>query len=202
MPFLRLAGTSATSERMNTCSARTDARGLHLEATTRRCTPEFLYSRRCWFRLGRPALKLEGRLTHPRWRTILRRTNTRQSYGRKRSLASAPRCKVSIAPASEFYTSGRTSNEAAFPLSTLRRKFGPMIFPDCSNMSSGNFSWSGGKHWKSARGPYPQGFRSRRCDIHLWPESGTNGPRMMSAQKLLLHFVRPRRDAVVPFWME
>jgi len=26
--------------------------------------------------------------------------------------------------------------------------------------------------------------------------------RLGDAQKLLLHFVRPRRDAVVPFWME
>ena len=31
---------------------------------------------------------------------------------------------------------------------------------------------------------------------------GDAGLALGDAQKLLLHFVKPRRDAVVPFWME
>jgi len=34
----------------------------------------------------------------------------------------------------EFYTSGRTSNEAAFMYQLFARRFGTNNFPDCSNM--------------------------------------------------------------------
>ena len=40
----------------------------------------------------------------------------------------------------EFYTSGRTSNEAAFFYQLFAREFGSNIFPDCSNMCHGSTS--------------------------------------------------------------
>ena len=38
--------------------------------------------------------------------------------------------------------------------------------------------------------------------LHRSRLGGRTGVRLGDAQKLLLHFVKPRRDAVVPFWME
>jgi hypothetical protein len=43
------------------------------------------------------------------------------------------------------------------------------------------------------------------ADRDLTPEEQGKDPAAVSlgdAQKLLLHFMKPRRDAVVPFWME
>ena len=72
----------------------------------------------------------------------------------------------------EFYTSGRTSNEAAFLYQLFVRKFGTNNFPDCSNMcheptsvGSPRASGSGRVRSCSTISSIP------RCDLHHRPKS-------------------------------
>ena len=46
------------------------------------------------------------------------------------------------------------------------------------------------------------GSSATSCEQRTLRFEGLLRPRLGDAQKLLLHFVKPRRDAVVPFWME
>ena len=81
----------------------------------------------------------------------------------------------------EFYTSGRTPNEAAFLYSILVREFGTNNFPDCSNMC----------HEPTSRGLPPaigvgkgtivlQDFEHAEAIFVIGQNTGTNSPRMMS----------------------
>jgi len=81
----------------------------------------------------------------------------------------------------EFYTSGRTSNEAAFLYSIFVRAYGTNNFPDCSNMC----------HEPTSRGlPMSIGmgkgtivmsdFDKAEAIFVIGQNTGTNSPRMMS----------------------
>lgn len=81
----------------------------------------------------------------------------------------------------EFYTSGRTSNEAAFLYSIFVRAFGTNNFPDCSNMC----------HEPTSRGlPSSIGVGKGTVQMADWERAeaifvigqntGTNSPRMMT----------------------
>lgn len=81
----------------------------------------------------------------------------------------------------EFYTSGRTPNEAAFLYSIFVREFGTNNFPDCSNMC----------HEPTGRGLPPaigvgkgtivlQDFEHAEAIFVIGQNTGTNSPRMMS----------------------
>ena len=81
-----------------------------------------------------------------------------------------------------FYTSGRTSNEAAFLWQLLARRFGTNNLPDCSNMcheSSGvalNESIGIGKGTVTL-----EDFNSADLIIVVGQNPGTNHPRMLTA---------------------
>ena len=81
-----------------------------------------------------------------------------------------------------FYTSGRTSNEAAFLWQLLARRFGTNNLPDCSNMcheSSGvalNESIGIGKGTVTL-----DDFNSAELIIVVGQNPGTNHPRMLTA---------------------
>jgi len=81
----------------------------------------------------------------------------------------------------EFYTSGRTPNEAAFLYSIFVREYGTNNFPDCSNMC----------HEPTSRGlPHSIGvgkgtvvledFEHAEAIFVIGQNSGTNAPRMMT----------------------
>jgi len=81
----------------------------------------------------------------------------------------------------EFYTSGRTPNEAAFLYSIFVRQFGTNNFPDCSNMC----------HEPTSRGLPPaigvgkgtvilEDFDHAEAIFVIGQNSGTNSPRMMT----------------------
>src|SRR5690606_39231113 len=79
-----------------------------------------------------------------------------------------------------FYTSGRTSNEAAFLYQLFAREYGTNNFPDCSNMcheSSGtalNPQIGVGKGTVSL-----QDFEQADCILVFGQNPGTNHPRML-----------------------
>jgi molybdopterin-dependent oxidoreductase alpha subunit len=117
------------------------AKALAEEAMTAKADPE-LFSRATVdelrelsdFELGRL-----GRLTHP---LVLGDDRKYHAISWDKAIALvAAELKHAGPKRSAFYTSGRTSNEAAFLYQLLGRMFGTNNFPDCSNMcheSSGN----------------------------------------------------------------
>ena len=112
------------------------AKAVSWEATGRRATPGFFAGHtlsELW-EWSDHALEDEGRLTHPlvydagadryvpiSWEDAFARIGE--------ALRALPHPDMA-----EFYTSGRTSNEAAFLYQLMVREYGTNNFPDCSNM--------------------------------------------------------------------
>jgi molybdopterin-dependent oxidoreductase alpha subunit len=106
------------------------------EATAKRCAPEFFQawslaelSRQSDYWLGH-----QGRLTHP---MVLRSGRTHYepiSWEEGFELVAGELNSLRTPDQAIFYTSGRTSNEAAFLYQLFARQFGTNNLPDCSNM--------------------------------------------------------------------
>jgi molybdopterin-dependent oxidoreductase alpha subunit len=112
------------------------ARHVADEATTKRITPDF-FKKWSVARLSeQPDLWLnqQGRLTHP---MLLRRGSDHyEETGWDEAFELIASELNALASPNEaiFYTSGRTSNEAAFLYQLFARQFGTNNLPDCSNM--------------------------------------------------------------------
>lgn len=112
------------------------AKAVAAEATARRCGPEVFEQ----YTVGELAAQSDyfleglGRLTHPmaydagsdRYRPI--------SWDGAFTLVASHLNALASPDEAVFYTSGRTSNEAAFLYQLFVREFGTNNFPDCSNM--------------------------------------------------------------------
>lgn len=112
------------------------AKAVAEEATKRRVTPEFFARHTVAELQNKPEywLSQQGRLTHPmvlhEGETHYRPISWDDAY---RLIADELRALDSPDQAC-FYTSGRTSNEAAFLYQLLVRSYGTNNLPDCSNM--------------------------------------------------------------------
>ncbi len=112
------------------------AKAVAWEATTRRATPE-LFARYSVAELSEQSdhwLGESGRLTHP---LVLRPNATHYepiSWEDAFSLVATELNALASPDEAAFYTSGRTSNEAAFLYQLFVRQFGTNNLPDCSNM--------------------------------------------------------------------
>ena len=112
------------------------AKAVAEEATKRVITPEFFARHSVSDLLARPEywLSQQGRLTHPmvlpagddHYRPI--------SWDDAYRLIAGELQNLQTPDEAVFYTSGRTSNEAAFLYQLLVRSFGTNNLPDCSNM--------------------------------------------------------------------
>ena len=112
------------------------AKAVAEEATTKRVTPEFFrqwsveeLSKQSDFWLGK-----RGRLTHP---MLLRAQAPHYepiSWDEAFTLIATELNALASPDDAIFYTSGRTSNEAAFLYQLFVRQFGTNNLPDCSNM--------------------------------------------------------------------
>ena len=81
-----------------------------------------------------------------------------------------------------FYTSGRTSNEAAFLYQLFIRKFGTNNLPDCSNMCHESSGVALGESLGIGKGSVKlEDFYEAEVIIILGQNPGTNHPRMMTA---------------------
>lgn len=112
------------------------AKAVAEEATTRRVTPDFFAAHpiaelETW---DDYALGQQGRITEP---MLLERGDTHYrpvSWDRAFDLVAEEFGALATPDEAVFYTSGRTSNEAAFVYQLLVRSFGTNNLPDCSNM--------------------------------------------------------------------
>jgi molybdopterin-dependent oxidoreductase alpha subunit len=127
-------------------------------------------------------LNEKGRLTHP---VILRKgaTHYEQICWKEAFKFLADELNALDSPdEAVFYTSGRTSNEAAFLYQLFVRQFGTNNLPDCSNMchesSSVGLSESIGLGKATVR---IEDFTKTDLVIVIGQNPGTNAPRMMSS---------------------
>ncbi|MGA9794431.1 MAG: FdhF/YdeP family oxidoreductase [Rhizomicrobium sp.] len=159
------------------------AKALAFEATQFRVTRELFEKYTVTELLQQPDywLEMQGRLTEPmrydaasdryvpvRWDEAF------ATIGRHLQALESPHH-------AEFYTSGRTPNEAAFLFSIFVREYGTNNFPDCSNMC----------HEPTSRGlPHSIGvgkgtvimedFAHAQAIFVIGQNTGTNSPRMMT----------------------
>jgi len=154
------------------------------EATTKRVTPEFFQQ---WSvaELAQQSdqwLGAQGRLTHP---MLLHRDATHYEpvgWDDAFELIAAELNSLNYPDQAIFYTSGRTSNEAAFLYQLFVRQFGTNNLPDCSNMcheSSGsalNETIGVGKGTVTL-----DDFDEAEAIFVIGQNPGTNHPRMLSS---------------------
>ncbi|MFF9483133.1 FdhF/YdeP family oxidoreductase [Streptomyces sp. NPDC014733] len=112
------------------------AKAVAEEATLRRVTPEFFaahpvaeLAERSGYWLGQ-----QGRLTHPMYLAEGAEHYEPVSWERAFDILGEELTALASPDEAVFYTSGRTSNEAAFLFQLFAREFGTNNLPDCSNM--------------------------------------------------------------------
>ncbi|MEU4727829.1 FdhF/YdeP family oxidoreductase [Streptomyces sp. NPDC023588] len=160
------------------------AKAVAEEATLRRVTPEFFAAHpladlatRSGYWLGQ-----QGRITEPMY--LPEGGDRYEAVSWERAFAIIAEELTALASPDEalFYTSGRTSNEAAFLFQLFAREFGTNNLPDCSNMcheSSGsalNETIGIGKGSVSL-----EDLHQADLIIVAGQNPGTNHPRMLSA---------------------
>jgi molybdopterin-dependent oxidoreductase alpha subunit len=112
------------------------AKAVAEEATKRVVTPEFFARHSIAELAAKPEywLSQQGRLTHP---MVARNGDTHYrpiGWGDAHRLIAEHLRGLGSPDEAVFYTSGRTSNEAAFLYQLLVRSYGTNNLPDCSNM--------------------------------------------------------------------
>ncbi|MEV8019438.1 FdhF/YdeP family oxidoreductase [Streptomyces sp. NPDC086554] len=112
------------------------AKAVAEEATLRRVTPDFFAAHpvadlatRSGYWLGQ-----QGRLTHPMYLAEGAERYEPVSWERAFDIVAEELATLESPDESVYYTSGRTSNEAAFLYQLFARELGTNNLPDCSNM--------------------------------------------------------------------
>ncbi|HTO97896.1 MAG TPA: FdhF/YdeP family oxidoreductase [Myxococcales bacterium] len=160
------------------------AKAIAEEGTKERIGPEF-FARHSVAGLSEQGdlwLGKQGRLTHP---LVLRPGATHyQPLGWDEAFAQVARELQGLSSPDQavFYTSGRTSNEAAFLYQLFVREYGTNNLPDCSNMcheSSGSgLSETVGIGKGTVR---LDDFEKAQVIVVVGQNPGTNHPRMLTA---------------------
>src|SRR5687767_2468128 len=154
------------------------------EATTKRVTPEFFaqWSVADLALQSDEWLGAQGRITHP---MLLRRGATHYeplSWEGAFELLSAELNSLNYPDQAIFYTSGRTSNEAAFLYQLFVRQFGTNNLPDCSNMCHESSGTALGETIGIGKGTVTlEDFDVAQAIFVIGQNPGTNHPRMLSA---------------------
>jgi molybdopterin-dependent oxidoreductase alpha subunit len=154
------------------------------EATTKRVTPEFFshwsvadLSNKSDYWLGK-----QGRITSP---MVLSRGSTHYApitWDKAFGLIAEQLNLLAHPDEAIFYTSGRTSNEAAFLYQLFVRQFGTNNLPDCSNMCHESSGWALTETIGAGKGTVTlEDFELAHAIFVIGQNPGTNHPRMLSA---------------------
>jgi molybdopterin-dependent oxidoreductase alpha subunit len=153
------------------------------EATTKRCAPEFFHSNSV-SELARQSdywLGHQGRLTHP---MVLRTGGDRYepiSWDDAFAMIGGELNVLSSPDQAIFYTSGRTSNEAAFLYQLFVRQFGTNNLPDCSNMCHESSGLALKEVIGVGKGTVTlEDFELADTILIIGQNPGTNHPRMLA----------------------
>ncbi|MFZ9886118.1 MAG: FdhF/YdeP family oxidoreductase [Myxococcota bacterium] len=159
------------------------ARAVAHEATTRKVDPLFFEE---WTLPKLRAqsdhwLEAQGRLTHP----MIKRPGSLRyeplSWEEAICHVAQRLQQLSSPDEAVFYTSGRTSNEAAFLYQLFVREFGTNNLPDCSNMCHESSGKGLGKTIGIGKGTVSlDDFDQADLILVIGQNPGTNHPRMLS----------------------
>ncbi|MEU5690439.1 FdhF/YdeP family oxidoreductase [Actinosynnema sp. NPDC020468] len=160
------------------------AKAVAEEATRRRVGPEFFaahpvaeLAEKTDYWLGQ-----QGRLTHP---MVLRDGGTHYEpieWAEAFGLVASRLTALASPDEAVFYTSGRTSNEAAFLYQLLVRSFGTNNLPDCSNMCHESSGAALSETTGIGKGSVSiADFDRADLIVVVGQNPGTNHPRMLSA---------------------
>ncbi|MEO6280390.1 molybdopterin-dependent oxidoreductase, partial [Roseateles sp.] len=174
------------------------AKAVAAEATARRATPEVIGAKTLaeWAEASDYELEATGRLTAPMLYDAETDRYQRTTWDAAFALIAAELRALPSPNEAIFYTSGRTSNEAAFLYQLFVREFGTNNFPDCSNMC----------HEPSGAAMKPTvgvgkgtvtlaDFEQADCILVFGQNPGTNHPRMLGE----LRAARKRGARIVSF---
>ncbi|HUR59838.1 MAG TPA: FdhF/YdeP family oxidoreductase [Opitutaceae bacterium] len=159
------------------------AKAVADEATVLRLDREF-FARHSIAQLGDRSdhwLNAQGRLVEP---LVLRPGGTHYepiSWDEAFALIAAELRALPGPNAAAFYTSGRTSNEAAFLWQLFARSFGTNNLPDCSNMCHESSGVALGESIGIGKGTVKlEDFEKADAIFVIGQNPGTNHPRMLS----------------------
>jgi molybdopterin-dependent oxidoreductase alpha subunit len=154
------------------------------EATTKRVTPDF-FQKWSVAQLAEQSdqwLNAQGRLTHP---MLLNRDASHYepvSWDDAFELLAAELNSLNYPDQAIFYTSGRTSNEAAFLYQLFVRQFGTNNLPDCSNMCHESSGTALSETIGVGKGTVTlEDFDKAQAIFVIGQNPGTNHPRMLSS---------------------
>jgi molybdopterin-dependent oxidoreductase alpha subunit len=159
------------------------AKALAWESTSKRTTPEF-FAKHSVTELARQSdywLEQQGRITHPMVYDAASDHYVPIEWHKAFEIIGRELRALSHPNEAEFYTSGRSSNEAAFLYQLFAREFGTNNFPDCSNFC----------HEPTSQGLPPaigvgkgtcvlEDFKHADAIFIVGQNTGTNSPRMMT----------------------
>jgi molybdopterin-dependent oxidoreductase alpha subunit len=174
------------------------AKAVTWEATKKRATPEFFAAHTVSSLLlwSDHALENEGRLTHPMAYDAASDTYRPLDWDEAFARIGAGLRALADPNQAEFYTSGRTSNEAAFLYQIFVREYGTNNFPDCSNMCHEATSVGLPKSIGIGKGTVSlDDFDLCDLIISMGHNPGTNHPRMMGT----LHDASRRGVPIIVF---
>jgi molybdopterin-dependent oxidoreductase alpha subunit len=160
------------------------AKAVAEEATTARVTPEFFAEHAIDelaahddFWIGK-----RGRLTHPMYRAPGAAHYTPLSWTDAYGVIARELAALASPDEALFYTSGRTSNEAAFVYQLLARQLGTNNLPDCSNMCHESSGRALSESIGIGKGTVTlEDFDRADVILLIGQNPGTNHPRMLSA---------------------
>ncbi|MER5976601.1 FdhF/YdeP family oxidoreductase [Streptomyces sp. NPDC001857] len=160
------------------------AKAVAEEATLRRVTPEFFAAHpvadlaaRSGYWLGQ-----QGRLTHPMYLPEGGERYEPVSWERAFDIVAEEMSALASPDEAVFYTSGRTSNEAAFLYQLFARELGTNNLPDCSNMCHESSGSALSETIGVGKGSVLlEDLHRADLIIVAGQNPGTNHPRMLSA---------------------
>jgi molybdopterin-dependent oxidoreductase alpha subunit len=159
------------------------AKAIAEEATTRKVGPAF-FQQHSVAELSEKSdyyLSQQGRLTHP---MVLRAGQTHYekiSWEEAFKLIGNTLTQLNSPDEAIFYTSGRTSNEAAFLYQLFVRMYGTNNMPDCSNMCHESSGAALNNTVGIGKGSVTiEDFEKAEVIIMLGQNPGTNHPRMLT----------------------
>ncbi|WP_030933094.1 FdhF/YdeP family oxidoreductase [Streptomyces sp. NRRL S-646] len=160
------------------------AKAVAEEATLRRVTPEFFAAHSVADLAGRSGYWLgqQGRLTHPMHLPEGGTHYEPVSWERAFDIVAEELAALGSPDEALFYTSGRTSNEAAFLYQLFARQLGTNNLPDCSNMCHESSGSALSETIGIGKGSVLlEDLYKADLIIVAGQNPGTNHPRMLSA---------------------
>ena len=163
------------------------AKAVSNEGTRKRVTPEFFKEHSLHDLLGRSDywLNEQGRLTHPVVLTEKSNHYEPISWEQAFTLLAAELNSLDSPHEAAFYTSGRTSNEAAYLYQLFARIFGTNNLPDCSNMCHESSGAALKETIGIGKGTVTlDDFLKADAIFVIGQNPGTNHPRMLTSLEL------------------